>query len=133
MKQFTINKNATLPYLEIEPIHDGRHDFKKLYYAIQAADSVTFTMTDMETGIKKIANEPCDIVDVDNDNCENRFKIQYRWKKRDTSKEGIYIGTFKIVFNNNIKADDFVFPKGELIIPIAEELQIVISDGSIKV
>ena len=61
MKQFVINKNSTLPYLEIEPIHDGRHTYKKLYLALQAA-SVTFTMCNMVTGIKKIENAHCYIV-----------------------------------------------------------------------
>lgn len=132
MKQFVINKNSTLPYLEIEPIHDGRHTYKKLYLALQAAN-VTFTMTNMENGIKKIANAPCYIVPFDEDECEEKFKIQYRWNKRDTSEAGIYIGQFKINFTDNITFGDVQFPKGELIVPIAEELQIVVNDGSIKI
>ena len=132
MKQFSIIKNATLPYLEIEPIQDGRNDFKKLYYAIQSAD-VTFTMTNMENGIKKIANAKCYVIPSDDDSCEEKFKIQYRWKKRDTSEEGVYVGHFKITFNDNLKVGDMTFPKGELIVPIAEELQIVISEGSVKI
>ena len=35
MKQFNINKDATLPYLEIEPVMNGRYNFRKLYEAIQ--------------------------------------------------------------------------------------------------
>jgi len=132
MKQFVINKNATLPYLEIEPIHDGRHTYKKLYIAIQAA-TVTFTMTNMETGVKKIANAPCHIVPINDEVCEERYKIQYKWNKRDTSEAGIFIGQFKIKFDNDITVEDMVFPKGELIVPIAEELQIVVNDGSIKI
>lgn len=132
MKQFVINKNATLPYLEIEPIHDGRHTYKKLYLAIQAA-TVTFTMTNMETGVKKIANAPCHIVPINDEVCEERYKIQYKWNKRDTSEAGIFIGQFKINFTNEITTEDMIFPKGELIIPIAEELQIVVNDGSIKI
>ena len=69
MKQFVINKNSTLPYLEIEPVHDGRHTYKKLYLAIQAA-TVTFTMTNMESGIKKIANVPWFVVPFDEECCE---------------------------------------------------------------
>lgn len=132
MKQFVINKNSTLPYLEIEAIHDGRHTYKKLYLALQAAD-VTFTMTNIVNGIKKIANAPCYIVPFDEESCEDKFKIQYQWNKRDTSEAGIYVGTFKIKFNDNITIDGMTFPKGDLIVPIAEELQIVINDGSIKI
>ena len=131
MKQFVINKNSTLPYLEIEPVHDGRHTYKKLYLAIQAA-TVTFTMTNMESGIKKIANAVCYIVPIENEACEERYKIQYRWNKRDTSEAGVYIGQFKIKFDNDITVDGMTFPKGELIVPIAEEIQIVVNDGSIK-
>ena len=132
MKQFVINKNSTLPYLEIEPIHDGRHTYKKLYLALQAA-SVTFTMCNMVNGIKKIANAPCYIVPFDDEGCEEKYKIQYRWNKRDTTEPGIYIGQFKIKFDTDITIEDMTFPKGELIVPIAEELQIVVNDGSIKI
>ena len=132
MKQFVINKNSTLPYLEIEPIHDGRNTFKKLYLAMQAC-TVTFSMTNVEDGVKKIANAPCYIVPFNDEICEERYKIQYRWNKRDTDKEGVYIGQFKIKFDTDITAEGVTFPMGELIVPIAEELQIVVNDGSIKV
>lgn len=126
MKQFNINKDATLPYLEIEPVNDGRNDFKKLYLAIQSAD-VTFTMTDMDSGIKQIANSKAYVVSYDDGGCEEKFKIQYRWKERDTKKSGRYYGQFKIRFNDDIKMEDVTFPKGDLIVPIAEELVINIS------
>ena len=131
MQQFVINKNSTLPYLEMEAVQDGRHTYKKLYLALQSA-TVTFSMTNMETGVKKIANAPCYVVPFETDCCEDKFKIQYRWNKRDTSEAGTYIGQFKIKFENEITIEDMAFPKGELIVPIAEELQIVVNDGSIK-
>lgn len=131
MKQFVINKNATLPYLEIEAIHDGRHTYKKLYLALQAA-TVTFSMTDIETGIKKIANAPCEIVPFDMEECEEKYKIRYRWNKRDTSDCGVFLGQFKIKFDSDITMEGMCFPKGELIVPIAEELQIIVNDGGIK-
>lgn len=121
-----------MPYLEIEPIRDGRHTYRKLYYALQAAD-VTFSMTNMENGIKKIANAPCFIVPFDEEGCEDRLKIQYRWNKRDTDQAGTYIGQFKIKFDNEITYGDTIFPKGEMIVPISEELHILINDGAIKV
>ena len=107
MKQFVINKNSTLTYLEIEPIHDGRHTYKKLYLALQAA-TVTFTMCNMVSGIKKIANAPCYVVPFTEKSCEDKFKIQYRWNKRDTSDAGIYIGQFKIKFEDDITIEDII-------------------------
>ena len=98
----------------MEVINDGRNDFRKAYLALQAA-TVTFTMTNMETGVKKIANV-----------------IEYRWNKRDTDTPGNYIGQFKIKFDDNISIDGMTFPKGELIAPIAEDLIITISDSGIK-
>ena len=123
MKQFNINKNSTLPYLEIEPVNDGRNDFKKLYIAIQSAD-VFFTMTNMDNGIKKIANAKAHVVSYNDGGCEEKFKIQYRWKEHDTKDSGRYLGQFKIRFNDNIKMENIIFPKGDLIVPIAEELVI---------
>ena len=131
MKQFVINKNSTLPYLEIEPVHDGRHTYKKLYLAIQAA-TITFTMTNMETGIKKIANAEAFIVEKEGLSCEEGFVIEYRWKPRDTNTAGTYIGQFKITFDGNIKADGLNFPNGEMIVPIAEDLEIIVNDNMIK-
>ena len=131
MKQFVINKNATLPYLEIEPIHDGRHTYKKLYLALQSA-TVTFSMTNMVNGVRTIANAPCYIVPINDEVCEERFKIQYRWNKRDTKETGVFIGQFKIKFEDDISIEGMIFQKGELIVPISEDLQIIINDNNIK-
>ena len=55
MKEFNINKNYTLPYLEMKIIKDGRNDYKKEYYALQNAD-VYFTMVNLNSGVKVISN-----------------------------------------------------------------------------
>lgn len=119
---FFINKNSTLPYLRMDVINDGRYDFRKLYIAMENAD-VSFTMTNLETGIKKIANAKAHIVPKNND-CFDEYSIEYRWNKRDTKESGVYVGQFKIVFNDDITMEGITFPQGELIVPIAEELQI---------
>jgi hypothetical protein len=128
---FFINKNSTLPALRMEAINDGRHDFSKLNLALQSAD-VYFTMTDINNGIKKISNAKADVVFMESSNCEEKYVIEYKWKERDTKTPGIYKGEFKIVFDGNLVVDDFRFPKGELIVPISQELMIHIADGSIK-
>ena len=129
---FTINKNSELPKLRIELIQDGRNDFDKYYLALQGADKVLFTMTNVETGIKKIAKAPAEIVYDEESGCEERYFLQYTWKKRDTNESGNFIGHFHIYFNDQIVKDGVTFPKGELIVPIQEDLIIQINDNCIK-
>lgn len=129
---FTINMNSELPKLRVELIQDGKTDFHKFYLALQAADSVTFTMTNLETGIKKIAKAPAEIVYDENSGCEERYILQYTWKKRDTNESGAFVGHFHIVFNDQVVAEGMTFPKGELIVPIAEDIIINIKDSCIK-
>jgi hypothetical protein len=129
---FTINKNATLPKLRIELIQDGKHDFRKFYIAIQAADSVTFTMTNLETGIKKIAKAPAEVIYDEECGCDERYLLQYTWNKRDTNESGTYIGHFHINFSDKVVCEGMTFPKGELIVPIQEPLYINITDQYIK-
>lgn len=131
MKQFNIIKDATLPYLEIEPVMNGRNTFRKLYEALQNAD-ISFSMKNIDTGIWKIANAQANIVNSTEQGCEDRFKIQYRWKTRDTKEAGRYLAQFKIKFLNDIVSGDTIFPKGELIVPIYEDIIVNIMDNSIK-
>ena len=121
MQQFNIVQNATLPYLEMEVINDGRHNFDKIYIALQAAD-VTFNMIDNNNGIKRIVNKKCNIVPIEDNGCIEKVKVQYQWNKYDTKEKGQFKGYFKVTFKDNIVMEDITFPKGDLIVPIAEEL-----------
>ena len=121
MQQFNIVQNATLPYLEMEVINDGRHNFDKIYIALQAAD-VTFNMIDKNNAIKKIANSKCNIVPIENNGSVEKVKVQYQWNKNDTKEKGQFKGYFKVSFKDDIVMEDMMFPKGDLIVPIAEEL-----------
>ena len=85
MQEFNINKNSTLPYLEMELIQDGRNDYKKAYYALQNAD-VYFTMVNLNSGLKVISNSNCDVI-IYMVGCEERVKLRYSLKSRDTKKE----------------------------------------------
>lgn len=121
MQQFNIVQNATLPYLEMEVINDGRHNFDKIYIALQAAD-VTFNMIDNNNGIKKIVNKKCNIVPIEDNGCIEKVKVRYQWCKNDTREKGQFKGYFKVSFKDDIVMEDMMFPKGDLIVPIAEEL-----------
>lgn len=131
MKQFNINKDSTLPYLEIEPVVNGRCTFGKLYEAMQNAD-VKFSMRNIDNGIWKVANASAHIVKANTQGCEGRFKIQYRWKPRDTKESGRYLAQFKITFFDDIVNGDVTFPAGELIVPIAEQIIVNVCDNGIK-
>lgn len=125
-QQFTINKDSILPILRMELIYDGRHDFNKFWDAIQDAD-ITFTMTNVDTKVIKIANAPCHIKLREEDGCVDQYVICYEWKKRDTKERGVYEGVFTINFNGNITNENGIsYPKGDLVMPIREKLFIVI-------
>lgn len=128
---FFINKGATLPTLRMEAINEGRHDFSKLNIALQAAD-VYFNMTNIENGIRKIANQKANVIMKEDDGCEDKYIIEYQWKERDTKTPGLYKGEFRIVFNDTVEVDGKTLPIGELIVPISQELHIHIIEGTIK-
>lgn len=125
MQEFYINKGSKLPILRMELIDDGRHDFNKFYEAIQDAN-ITFTMTNVDTGVIKIAKEPAYIQLRENDGCVEEYVICYNWRERDTKEKGAFKGEFNISFNGNISSPEVSYPIGNLIMPIREELIIYI-------
>lgn len=124
MQEFTIKQDATMPILRLEIIKDGRHNFNKCFDAIQNSE-IYFTMTNMDSGVIKIANAPCYIKLRENNGCVEEYVICYDWKKRDTKEKGRYEGEFNIIFSP-IKSDSTTYPNGELIMPIREKLLITI-------
>jgi len=121
--EFHINKNSTLPKLKLELIKDGRNDFHKFHEKIQNA-IIYFSMTDVITGVKRIAKKVAGIEQMEPESCVGEeFYLVYQFTSRDTSVAGRYVGQFEI---------DFLDGSGTLIVPIREELFINILDGSIK-
>lgn len=121
--EFNINKNSTLPVLKMELIKDGRNDFHKFHDKVQNA-MIYFTMTDVITGVKKIAKKVTTIEQVVPTSCDgDEFFLIYQFSKKETSVAGRYVGQFEIVF-----LDD----SGTLIVPIRENLYINILDSDIK-
>ena len=123
---FFIRQNSELPILKMEIINDGRNKYQKFHDAIQDA-KITFSMVNVDTGIIKISEAPCYIKRKDIDGCSEEYLICYQWKKRDTKEKGNYIGTFNIHFNGNLTSENIEYPKGDLIMPICEKLNICIS------
>ena len=128
-QEFFIRKGSVNPVLRMEVIKDGRYDFKKSMIDNAIQDSVVkFYMKDVETGLLKVAKADADIVLAQEEGCEEKYILQYKWKERDTKKEGTYEGWFEINFNGNLKEEGVDYPSGKMIVPIQEKLQIVILD-----
>lgn len=125
MQHFYINKDSELPILRMELIYDGRHDFNKFYNAIQDS-TITFSMTNIDTNVMKVANEKAYIKRREIDGCVEQYVICYDWRKRDTKERGTFEGVFTIHFNGNLKGESVTYPKGDMILPIREKLLITV-------
>lgn len=121
---FNINKNSTLPVLNMELIKDGRYTYKEFNDKIQNSN-IFFTMSDLNTGVKVIGKKAATLTLKSQYNgCEDEeYYLTYQFTKKQTSKPGTYIGAFII---------EFLDGSGTLVVPIQEELIINVLDGSIK-
>lgn len=122
--EFFINKNASLPTLKLELIQDGRNDFHRFFELIQNAN-IYFTMTDVVTGVKRIAKRKAgtQLVLPESDCVGEEYYLVYNFSQKETSVAGRYVGQFEI---------DFLDGSGVLIVPIREELFVNVLEGSIK-
>lgn len=114
-----------LPILSMMVINDGRHDFHKFHEMIQNAD-ITFSMTDVENGVYKVANSPAFIKKLDDTCCQDEFLVCYQFTKREIQTPGTYRGFFTIKFGEDLKNDDCEYPNGVLKVPIRDELYIIV-------
>ena len=123
--EFHINKNASLPTLKMELINDGRNDFHKFFELIQNAN-IFFTMTDVITGVKRIAKKKAgtQLVLPQSDCTGEEYYITYHFSQKETSVAGRFVGQFEI---------EFLDGTGTLIVPIRETLYVnVLDQGLLK-
>jgi len=123
--EFFINKNASLPTLKMELIQDGRNDFHRFFELIQNAD-IYFTMTDVVTGVKRIAKRHAgtQLVLPQSDCTGEEYYITYHFSQKETSVAGRFVGQFEI---------EFLDGTGTLIVPIRETLYVnVLDQGLLK-
>lgn len=123
MQTFYINKGSVNNPLRMELVKFGKYDYMKSDFynnAIQNAD-ITFSMWD-ENDVLKISEEPCTIVLTEWDTCDPKYVIEYQWKPRDVKKCGLFKGRFEIKFKGDLYEEGVDYPKGNLIMPIYEEL-----------
>lgn len=114
-----------LPILSMMVINDGRHDYHKFHEMIQNAD-ITFSMTDTENGVYKVANSTAFIKKLDDTCCQDQFLVCYQFTKREIQTPGTYRGFFTIKFGEDLKNDDCEYPNGVLKVPIRDELYIIV-------
>lgn len=119
------NNEKVLPILSMMLINDGRHDFHKFHEMIQNAD-ITFSMVDIETGVYKIANSPAFIRKIEDGCCTDEYEICYQFIKRQVNTPGTYHGQFTIKFGSDLKNDSYSYPQGNLVVPIREDLEIIV-------
>lgn len=123
---FYINSNSVNPTLRVELVNDGKYDFygTHIFNSMIESSDVTFTMWD-ENDILKISKSPCNVFISETSGCEPRYIIEYQWKEKDTRKKGTFRGKFEFEFGE-VKEEGQNFPNGNLILPIYEDLIIVI-------
>lgn len=127
MQTFYINKGSVNNTLRMELVKYGKYDFLRSDFynnAIQNAD-ITFSMWD-ENDVLKISKQPCSIILTETDTCEPHYVIEYQWNKRDVKDSGIFKGRFEISFKGDLYEDGVSYPTGNLIMPIHEDLVIMI-------
>lgn len=119
---FYIKKGADLPILKVEPIKDGRSDYKKFMEDLESS-TILFSMVDSKSGVYKIANADAYLVakETVEPTPTIEYYIYYQFKKRETNTPGIYKGEF-LIRNEN----------GDLILPLREELTIIVLDSFVK-
>jgi len=121
--EFFINKGATLNPLKMELINDGRNDYHKFHEKVQNAN-IYFTMTDVVTGVKRIAKKKAGIQQVEPESCiGEEFYLVYHFSQKETSVAGRYVGQFEI---------DFLDGTGTLLVPIRDILYVNILDQGLK-
>lgn len=127
-KNFFIKKNSTLPEIKYLLVH---HILLQYDITEDMLDNVavTFSMTDTETGLYRIANAPAKLVINKNRPefpDETTYTLAYRFKLRDTRKNGRFLGEFKIDFLDDEAGC------GKLTFPTHDKINIIIGDSITK-
>jgi hypothetical protein len=113
--EFFIQQDSTLPILKMDVVRDGRTDSWKEFYSILDNATLRFSMVCEEDGIQKIFMDDAYLVEKERIHPDSpvEYYIYYKWKNKDTSKKGRFIGQFLIILEG-----------GELVAPIRENLYI---------
>lgn len=121
-QNFYIRKNSELPILKMKVNNDGRNDYKKIFEDLENS-VITFSMKEFDcvNCTWKVFNKSGILLPIESDcGTKQEYCVAYKFTKKDTNKEGMYRGEFKI---------DFLDEGCTLIIPIREDLIIHVLDS----
>jgi hypothetical protein len=127
INNFFIKKDSSLPELKI-PL--TQHILEKYDITDDMLENVaiTFSMTDADTGIYRVANVPASLV-VNNDRPdypdEEKYTLVYKFRLKDTRKAGRFLGNFTIDFLGSNSC-------GKIGLPTNSYINIIISDSITK-
>jgi hypothetical protein len=127
INKFFIKKDSTLPELKYPLIQKVREMYDISEDMLENC-AVTFSMVDVDNGLYRIANAPANLVINKNrpefpDEIE--YTLVYRFKLKDTKKNGRYQGEFKVDFLGDGKC-------GKITLPTNGYIDIIISDSLTK-
>ncbi len=127
INNFFIKKDSTLPELKYPLIQHAREKYDITDDMLENV-AVTFSMTDADTGLYRIANVPASLV-VNNDRPgypdEAKYTLVYRFNLSDTKKAGRFLGEFKLDFLGDGNC-------GKITLPTNDYVNIIISDSYTK-
>jgi hypothetical protein len=127
LNDFFIKKDSTLPELKYPLIQHVREKYDITDSMLENV-AITFSMTDADTGLYRIANVPASLV-INNDRPEYpdevRYTLVYKFTLKDTRKAGRYLGEFKLDFLGEGEC-------GKITLPTEGYINIIISDSTTK-
>jgi len=126
INNFFIKKDSTLPLLKL-PLTQHTMEQYDITPDMLENVAVTFSMTDAETGLYRIANVAGNLV-VNNNRPEYpdevEYTLTYKFKLSQTRKAGRFLGEFKLDFLGEYC--------GKITLPTQNKINIQISDSNTK-
>jgi hypothetical protein len=123
MTDFYIKEGATLPVLVMKVNRDNQFAYENFQNALENC-SITFSMSDIETGTLKIAKKEGGLILKESGDTvstlNKEYYIYYKFTEKDTNKVGRYKGEFKIDFFDLTESP----MTGTFIAPIYNEIYI---------
>ena len=122
-----IKKNSTLPEVKF-PLEQWLMEKLDITHEMMENVAVTFSMIDTDSGNYRIANREAKLIIVNNvyeKLDESVYTLAFRMKLKDTKKDGLFHGEFKLDFLGEDNC-------GKITLPTDDTIQIVIGDSITK-